>query len=116
MPRTSAPSAAPVEITSIGSPRASRATSLSTLKTIGTSSGTDQSENTIIACWAREACGTTTLSDASRDLSPEKRHEARSKMRRLRCLVGGVTVAMKLCFCGRDIVAAQTVHHTAHAI
>src|SRR5450631_1140881 len=98
MPRTSAPSAAPVEITSIGSPRASRATSLSTLKTIGTSGSTDQSENTIIAWWAREACGTTTLSGASPTLSPEKRHEARSKMRRLRCLAGGATVAMKLCF------------------
>jgi hypothetical protein len=75
-----------------------------------------QSPNAIIAWWAREAYGTTTINDAGRALSPEKRHEARSKMRRLRCLVGGVTVAMKLCFCGKThVVAAQTVHHMAHA-
>jgi hypothetical protein len=74
-----------------------------------------QSANTIIAWWAREAYGTTTINGAGRALSPEKRHEARSKMGRVRCLVGGVTVAMKLCFCDRDVIAAQTVHHMAHA-
>src|SRR6266849_3922416 len=98
--------ASPAPRLPIGSLRTSRATSLSTLKTIGTSSGVDQSANTIIAWWAREAYGTTAISGAGWTLSPEKRHETRSKMRRLRCLVGGVTVAMKLCFCDRDIVAA----------
>ena len=72
-----------VEITSIGSPWTPGATSLSTLKTIGTSSGMDQSANAIIAWGAREAYGTTPISGAGRTLSPEKRHEARSKMRRL---------------------------------
>jgi hypothetical protein len=76
----------------------------------------DQSANTIIAGWAREACGTTTISGTSRDLLPEKCFEARGMMKRLCGLAGGGTVAMKLCFCDRDIVAAPTVDRTARAV
>jgi hypothetical protein len=76
----------------------------------------EQSANTIIAEWAREASGTTTINGTGRDLLSEKCFEARGMMRRLRGLVGGGTVAMKLCFSDRDIVAAPTVDRTARAV